>query len=242
MTDIKVKEKNAAQFWERQASRSEIVACVKEIAQFWEREASRSEIVACVTELVNQNNRLIDKVKQLTSMRDGLWSRLENLVAETRGVGEDEDPESEFATMVASKSQTVEETVGSADGLTTPAPPLDDSPLFDGEIEMAMAPPVDMAQLIRLRRNLDNFPYLKILRTYGHRNSGAAITILINEPLPLIKILTEMSEVEKVEPCADGEATDTDSPWELAPEVGPVSRKTKKFLVTLNFSEVRQHD
>ena len=136
MTDIKVKEKNAAQFWERQASRSEIVACVKEIAQFWEREASRSEIVACVTELVNQNNRLIDKVKQLTSMRDGLWSRLENLIAETRGVGEDEDPESEFATMVASKSQTVEETVGSADGLTTPTACVGSSAMSAGYLSL----------------------------------------------------------------------------------------------------------
>jgi len=144
--------------------------------------------------------------------------------------------DSKSATILTSNSQTAEE--ATADESATPSPPSDDSLLFEGEAEIAMVPPADMAQLIRLRRNLRDIPHLKILRTYGRRNGGAAITILIDKPLPLIRILTEMPEVEKVEPWADGATTDNDSPWGLAPEVGLVSWQRKKILVTLNFSEV----
>jgi len=234
---------------------------------------SQSQVVAFITDLVNQNRTLSEKVALLTLVHHGFLSHLENLIAETRAIGEEmeqtrvraEEGEPEIlassvpisqvsnngekesheleaalnpesATTVASNSQTAEKTT--ADESATPSPPSDDSLLFEGEAEIAMVPPADMAQLIRLRRNLRDIPHLKILRTYGRRNGGAAITILIDKPLPLIRILTEMPEVEKVEPWADGATTDNDSPWGLAPEVGLVSWQRNKILVTLNFSEV----
>jgi hypothetical protein len=122
----------------------------------------------------------------------------------------DADLEPEFATMVDSESQTVEEIVDSADGLTSIAPPPEDSPLFNGDIDIVIAPPVDIAQLMRFQRTLRNVPSLNISCTTGHRNGHPVITVAIIQPLPLISLLNRMPEVEKAESWVGEEANDGD--------------------------------
>lgn len=286
-SEIDAGAKGMAQFWQREASRSEIVACAKGMAQFWQREASRSEIVAFVTELanqnrrlakkVNQNRRLIKKIKQFSAMRDKLCSNLEDIAAETKGLGEDvgqttvrvveedehetlalsipitevsdtngnhdkqslkadEDLESEFAAIVASESKMGEGIIGSADGLTTPATPQDDFPLVDGEVEIAMAPPVDAVQLIRFQRNLRHVPRLNVSSTSGSPNGWTVITVLIAEPRPLISLLRGMPEVEKVELWTGKDAGNDDFPWGSVFDSKP-ERRQKSIVVILNHSD-----
>jgi len=155
--------------------------------------------------------------------------------------GENESPEteraleSEFTLMLTGKNQVMEEAtaVDSADKSATLSPPQDNSSLFEGEIEIAMPPPVNMAQLIRFRRNLQDISHLKILRTTGSWKEGSVITALMDRPLPLISVLTEMPEVKKAEMWADREAADGDSPWGSSLEVGPESWQENRIVVTL---------
>jgi hypothetical protein len=148
----------------------------------------------------------------------------------------DEDLESEFATMIASKSQTGEGIIDSADRLTTPASPLDDFPLFHGEVEIAMAPPVDTAQLIRFQRNLRRVPRLNVSCTSGSRNGWTVITVLIAEPRPLISTLRGMPEVGKVELRTGQDAGDDSLPWGSVFD-SKSERRQESIVVTLNHSE-----
>jgi len=288
MTETKIERNKAARLWERElevikreASRSEIVAFVKDVTQLWEREASRSEVVTFVTELVSQNKRLIERIKELTSIRDRFSSCLDNLVAETTGLEEDEgqttvgvvkedkpevltlfvpiseisdisinsekesfepedNVESDLALLIGDHDQMIEEgtAIESAEYVTALTLPQGDSLLFDGEIEVVMAPPVDPVQLIRFRRNLQDTPQLKISRTSGSWNGGTIITVLIDKPLPLIDMLKEIPDVEKAELWAGEEATDDHLPGRLAFEFKPRSWPSERIIITLNHSEV----
>jgi len=147
-----------------------------------------------------------------------------------------EDLESEFVATVANKSQTVEEatTANPADESVTPPAAPDDATPFEGEVKIAVPPPVDMAQLIRLRRNLQDVSHLKIRRTDGSWNEGSVITMLINKPLPLISLLKEMPEVENAELwTGEKEWADGDFPWGLAFESKPENWQGKKIVVIL---------
>ncbi len=155
---------------------------------------------------------------------------------EKQSLKADEDLESEFATMVASKSQTVEGIIDSADGLTTLASSLDDFPLFHGEVEIAMAPPVDTAQLIRFQRDLRRVPRLNVSCTSGSRNGWTVITVIIAEPRPLISTLRGMPEVGKVELWTGQDAGDDDFPWGSVFDSKP-ERRQESIVVTLNHSE-----
>lgn len=222
-----------AQFWQHEASRSEIVACAKNMAQFWQQEASRSEIVIFVTELVNQNKRLIDRVRQLSFTYDRLCSSLENLTAETKGVREDVVQTMTQAIEEGRSDKLVKETFDSVEELPSPSPQLDVSPLFHGEIEIAVAPPVHIAQLVRFHRDLHSVLQLNISRTSGSQNGCPVITVLIAEPLPLISLLKRMPEVEKVELLAGKEVGDNGIPLKSVLDSEP-ERSQESIVVTLN--------
>jgi len=151
-----------------------------------------------------------------------------------------EDLESEFATMGVNKSQTAEEgSTDSADKLATPYFTLNDSAPIEGEVWIIVSPPVDMAQLIRFRRDLQDVSHLKILRTSGSWNGGSVITILLDRPLPLISLLKEMPEVENAELwTVEKEWADGNLPWESVLEPKPGSWQ-EKIVVTFNHSEVK---
>jgi len=124
------------------------------------------------------------------------------------------DFESDLALLMADNGQMIEETtaVDQADDMVIPSPVQeDDMSLLQGEIEIAMAPPVNMAQLIRFRRNLQQVDHLKIVRTTGSWKEGSVTTAIIDQELPLINLLAEMPEVEKAELWTNAEANNGDS-------------------------------
>ena len=67
--------------------------------------------------------------------------------------------------------------------------------LYAGEIELALAPPVDPALLARLYSSLLAMSDLRILRTMGSWDSGTTINLLLERPQPLITRLLEIPEV-----------------------------------------------
>lgn len=80
-----------------------------------------------------------------------------------------------------------------------------DIALFGDEVEIGVLPPVDTTQFSRLTRKLDDVPQLRILKINGYWDEGYIITVLIDEPLPVIGLLKEIAEVEKAHLWTDGE-------------------------------------
>ncbi len=69
------------------------------------------------------------------------------------------------------------------------------SALYSGEVELALAPPLDAAVMSRLHGLLLSNPELKILRTVGSWARGTTITVFLDRPLPLVGVLTEIPEI-----------------------------------------------
>jgi hypothetical protein len=162
-------------------------------------------------------------VAYVAIMRDRFLPSLENLGA---GIAEGETIIKDDQDML----KIVEEGLGASAASYALS---DTSDLFEGEVVIAILPPVDMAQLIRLRRNLLGTSYLKILRTAGACNEGTLITVVADEPLPLTSMLVKMPEVEKAELRVGEEEADGDFPWDLAFEPESGNRQRKMVLVTL---------
>ncbi len=142
---------------------------------------------------------------------------------------------SEFATMAVASGQAGEKTIpfDFADKSAASLSSSEAVALFEGEIEIAILPPVDMAQFIQVRRNLLHTQHLKILRTASSWNQGTVINVFADKPLPLVSMLMEMPAVKRVELWAGREEADGDFPWDLALEPKPDSYQRKRVLVTL---------
>jgi len=147
----------------------------------------------------------------------------------------DGDFESDLALAVMSQEEITEDPSATDSEYVTVEPVMspDSNVLYDGQIELAMPPPVDMAQLIRFRRNLQSIKHLKVLRTTGSWNEGSIITALIDKPLPLIDLLIEMPEVEKAELLVLDDDTDTHFDSGEAHEAKSGSLPKKRIVVTL---------
>ena len=78
-----------------------------------------------------------------------------------------------------------------------------DVTLYQGEVELAIMPPINAVELFKFQRTILSSFRSKILSTDGSPSKGALITILLNEPQPLLKALKQIPEVIEAteEPC-----------------------------------------
>ncbi|MDD4876708.1 MAG: hypothetical protein PHQ86_06245 [Dehalococcoidales bacterium] len=74
----------------------------------------------------------------------------------------------------------------------------DDKSLFVGEVELAIAMPVELKMVSKLYNYLQTIPDLKILRTTGSWDRGTTITVVLEKPLPLVNSLKNMPEVQVI--------------------------------------------
>ena len=68
--------------------------------------------------------------------------------------------------------------------------------LYAGEVELAIAMPVDLVTVSKLYNHLQTMPELRILRTTGSWDRGTSITVVLDKPIPLINIISKISGVE----------------------------------------------
>lgn len=61
--------------------------------------------------------------------------------------------------------------------------------LYSGEVELVLAPPVDIGRLSLLHERLQGIPSLRVLRTAGSWDEGTVITILLENPMPVLSML-----------------------------------------------------
>ncbi len=68
---------------------------------------------------------------------------------------------------------------------------------YKKRVEIVIIPPVDFAQLERLRTSLQRLPNLRILSIGGSPGGSTQISILMNKPAPLAESLRGMDIVEE---------------------------------------------
>ncbi|MBI4199115.1 MAG: hypothetical protein HY535_01400 [Chloroflexi bacterium] len=61
--------------------------------------------------------------------------------------------------------------------------------LYSGEVELVLTPPVNFAQVSQLYNFLQNMRELKVLHTAGSWEQGTVVTVLLESPVPLVKLL-----------------------------------------------------
>jgi hypothetical protein len=76
--------------------------------------------------------------------------------------------------------------------------PGDSQTLYAGEIELAIAIPVELKMVSKLYNYLQTIPDIKILRTTGSWDRGTTITVVADKPTPLISLISEIPDVEVI--------------------------------------------
>lgn len=75
-------------------------------------------------------------------------------------------------------------------------PKQDSKALYTGEVDLAIAVPVDMKMVSKLYNYLQTIPEIKIVRTRGSWDRGAVVTVVLDNPIPLISVISKMGGVE----------------------------------------------
>jgi len=76
--------------------------------------------------------------------------------------------------------------------------PADSQPLYVGEVELAIAVPVELKMVSKFYNYLQTIPDIKILRTTGSWDRGTTITVVADKPIPLISKISEVPDVEVI--------------------------------------------
>jgi len=72
----------------------------------------------------------------------------------------------------------------------------DSQALYGGEVDLAIAVPVELVMVSKLYNHLQTVPELRILRTTGSWNRGTTITVVLDKPIPLLSIISKIPGVE----------------------------------------------
>jgi len=81
---------------------------------------------------------------------------------------------------------------------STQLKPRESQTLYVGEIELAIAIPVELRAVSKFYNYLQTIPDVKILRTTGSWDRGTTITVVADKPVPLISTISEIPGVEVI--------------------------------------------
>ncbi|MFC1994123.1 hypothetical protein ACFLVI_02550 [Chloroflexota bacterium] len=99
-------------------------------------------------------------------------------------------PESTLSTTKKSGDSSPKGKSSKARGV--PIESQDPNASYVGEVELSLVPPVDLAKMSELYEHLQSMADLKVLRTVGSWDRGTIITVVLEKPMPLVKIICEM--------------------------------------------------
>ncbi|MFC1874530.1 hypothetical protein ACFLYX_04435, partial [Chloroflexota bacterium] len=69
---------------------------------------------------------------------------------------------------------------------------MNKSAIYNGEIEMIMDSTVELKLVSQFYNYLQKVPELRVLYTRGSWDQGTTIAVVLEKPMPLIKVLTEV--------------------------------------------------
>ncbi len=73
---------------------------------------------------------------------------------------------------------------------------MDSQAPYVGEVDVEIATPVDPKMVYKLYDHLQTIPELKILHTRGSWDRGTVIAVVLDKPMPLVSLLSEMAGIE----------------------------------------------
>jgi hypothetical protein len=77
--------------------------------------------------------------------------------------------------------------------------------LYEGNIEIAIPPPVGLDRMLQFHKHLKQTPQLEVLNLGGSVDKGITIRLHLESPIPLLKILEDLPEVKKASDELPGE-------------------------------------
>lgn len=175
------------------------------VRRLWGREfdivqqgLDESQVIEFVNELIEQRDILLRERKTLLSYVRPLKATEEREHRDEKRnastiieVDQDSQPPIEITELERMmKPPSAEATGFKKTGAEGPAP-------YQGEVELAILPPLDAAELLQFERRLRSSLQLKILSTDGSPSEGSLIKVLLNEPQSILEGLKQMPEVKE---------------------------------------------
>jgi len=86
----------------------------------------------------------------------------------------------------------------------------EDSALYEGTVELAIPPPVGLDRMLQLHKNLRHIPQIEVMNLGVSKDKGITIRLFLDSPIPLLKLLGDLPEVDKVsEPLGGAKNADS---------------------------------
>jgi len=74
----------------------------------------------------------------------------------------------------------------------------DSQTLYGGEVELAIAMPVELKLVSKFYNHLQTIPEIKIRHTKGSWDRGTTITVVLDKPIPLISVISKIPGVKAI--------------------------------------------
>jgi FixJ family two-component response regulator len=98
--------------------------------------------------------------------------------------------------------------------------------LYNGTIELAILPPVSLQQVLQLHEDLRPITQMNVLNLGGSVDKGITIRINVETPIPLLKMLRDLPEVEKA-------SDELEEPERIVPARQGEGSKVRRIVVEL---------
>jgi len=134
-----------------------------------------------------------EKIEQPAQLQEETSEEEQTFQVQEEAEGEKIEQSAQLQEETSEEEQTVQvqEEAGSAQ-----LRPEDSQTLYTGEVELAIAMPVELKMVSKLYNYLQTIPDIKILRTTGSWDRGTTITVVADKPVPLISRISAIPDVE----------------------------------------------
>ena len=166
----------------------------------------QAQVAKFIDELIAQRGILLEQINTLLSyirLSKGMVIKDDELT-----VSSEQQAENKIGRIVTETGQGIQPEVKTTElEQATPLLPLEavkasevggEKPaLYQGEVELAILPPVNPVGLLQFQRTLRDSFQLNIMSTDGSPSKGSLITVLLGEPQPLLQGLKQIPEVKE---------------------------------------------
>jgi len=144
--------------------------------------------------------------------------------------GEKEEPPARPMAEVTEEAEELEEPLPMEEARLTQPQLLDSRSIYNGEVELAIAIPVELGLVSKFYNYLQKLPDMKILHTRGSWDKGTTIAVVLDKPTPLIGRLAKIPDIEVIPELDDKAGPDKETASSLRRGGGKGVRRIKLTL------------
>ncbi|MGB2855634.1 MAG: hypothetical protein WBC61_03175, partial [Dehalococcoidia bacterium] len=112
---------------------------------------------------------------------------------------EEAEAESELeATAYAQEEASTAESEGIQPAIEQEEAEQESPPLYEGTVELKIPPPIPFDRMLQLHKNLKQIPEIGVTNVQRLGDKGLTMELRLQSPIPLLKIIGNLPEVEKV--------------------------------------------